>query len=188
MLVAPGAYPNDDEAPAGDFQEVASEACDGTTERTAELDGLLGSVNVDALKERFPPGTAGTFDGRETGSPAEQTSNGRPNTAPYGFVVKVVASSTVEGVERTGEDRRQAFLHRDADLLPGFPKELLTDGASSPLFVDLDGDNRQRAGVRHVRRLRARAEARRLRAWRAGRCARIACRCTTRAGRSRRAG
>ena len=28
------------------------------------------------------------------------------------------------------------------DLLPGFPKELLTDGASSPLFVDLDGDNR----------------------------------------------
>ena len=44
-------------------------------------------------------------------------------------------------MERTGEDRRQGFLHRDADLLPGFPRELLTDGASSPLFVDMDGDN-----------------------------------------------
>ena len=41
-----------------------------------------------------------------------------------------------------GADRRKAFLHRDKDLLPGFPRELLTDGASSPLFVDLDGDNR----------------------------------------------
>ena len=141
VLVAPGAYPNDDQAPAGDFHPVPSSACDGTTEHTAELDGLLGNVDVAALKARYPPGTAGTFDGRETGTIGTQTSNGRPNTAPYGFVVKVVAESTEGATPRTGEDRRQGFLHRDADLLPGFPKELLTDGASSPLFVDLNGDN-----------------------------------------------
>ncbi len=142
VLVAPGAYPNDDEAPAGDFQAVAGGPCDGTTARSGPLEGVLGNVDVEALKGRYPPGSTGNFDGPETGAaPNRQTSNGRPNTAPYGFVVKVLATS-VQGVERTGEDRRQAFLHRDADLLPGFPKELLTDGASSPLFVDLDGDNR----------------------------------------------
>ena len=42
----------------------------------------------------------------------------------------------------TGEDRRQLFLHRDQDMLPGWPKELKTDGASSPLLIDLAGDNR----------------------------------------------
>jgi hypothetical protein len=42
----------------------------------------------------------------------------------------------------TGEDRRQFFLHRDQDMLKGWPKELHTDGASSPLLLDLNGDNR----------------------------------------------
>lgn len=42
----------------------------------------------------------------------------------------------------TGEDRRQFFLHRDHDMLGGWPKELHTDGASSPLLLDLNGDNR----------------------------------------------
>ncbi|MDQ3028522.1 MAG: VCBS repeat-containing protein, partial [Actinomycetota bacterium] len=141
VLVAPGAYPNDgDEPTRSDFQPVPSGACDGSTQRSGSLEGLLGNVNVAALKARYPPATAGGFDGRETGSTGQQPHNGRPNSAPYGFVVKVVATS-VGGTSRTGEDRRQGFLHRDSDLLPGFPKELLTDGASSPLFVDLEGDN-----------------------------------------------
>ena len=42
----------------------------------------------------------------------------------------------------TGEDRRQLFLHRDQDMLRGWPRELHTDGASSPLLIDLAGDNR----------------------------------------------
>jgi hypothetical protein len=71
-----------------------------------------------------------------------QTSNGRPNSEPYGFTVKVVAASGSRGSDLTGEDRRNLYLHRDADLLKGWPVQLPSDGASSPLLVDLDGDNR----------------------------------------------
>src|SRR5204863_7895162 len=66
---------------------------------------------------------------------------GRPNIDKYGFVVKVVASTPAAG-GMTGEDRRNLYMHHDKDLLPGFPKQLTGDGESSPLFVDLDGDNR----------------------------------------------
>jgi len=153
VYVAPGAYPNDAAGEEGDFREVDAGECDGEQEQTAALDGLLGNVDAAALKARFPPGTASgpglDFDGREPGASPMQPYSGRPNTAPYGFVVKVVARTVQDGAgpggaDRVleGEDRRQAFLHRDRDLLPAFPRELLTDGASSPLFVDLDGDNR----------------------------------------------
>jgi hypothetical protein len=37
-------------------------------------------------------------------------------------------------------EQRQFFAHEDTDLLPGFPKFLQGDGASSPAFADLDGD------------------------------------------------
>ena len=47
----------------------------------------------------------------------------------------------------TGEDRRQLFLHRDQDMLQGWPKELQTDGASSPLLIDLAGNNRNQLVV-----------------------------------------
>ena len=73
--------------------------------------------------------------------------NGRPFKAPNGFTVKVVASTDQAGIEMTGEDQRAMWLHRDAGLLPGFPRklegsEMTGDGASSPVLVDLDGDNR----------------------------------------------
>ena len=45
-------------------------------------------------------------------------------------------------VGASGEDRRQFQLHRDQDMLDGFPKVLPSDGASSPAFADLNGDNR----------------------------------------------
>ena len=41
------------------------------------------------MTRRFPA-SAGDFSGREPATGA-QTSNGRPNTEPYGFTVKVVA-------------------------------------------------------------------------------------------------
>jgi hypothetical protein len=47
----------------------------------------------------------------------------------------------------TGEDRRQLFLHRDQDMLSGWPKELQADGASSPLLIDLAGQNRNQLVV-----------------------------------------
>ena len=70
-----------------------------------------------------------------------QDSNGRPNTAPYAFTVRVIVTTTT-GMPMSGEDRRQLFLHHDRALLAGFPRSLRGDGVSAPLLVDLDGDNR----------------------------------------------
>jgi hypothetical protein len=141
--VAPGAEPNNaltTASPPGDFKTVASNWCDGSTVRTSSFRGALASLDLGDLKNRFPA-TAGSFDEREPGL-SVQTSNGRPNTMPYAFTVRVVVTTGTGPSTMTGEDRRQLFLHRDQDMLSGFPMELRTDGASSPLLVDLDGDNR----------------------------------------------
>jgi hypothetical protein len=134
VLVAPGGYPGE-----GDFAPIASDACDGKTPRSLPLDGVLGAVSVDDLKARFPRET--NFRGSENGPLPDQPYGGRPNSDPYGFVVKVTA--TLTGADAlTGQDRRKLFLHRDADALDGFPKQLDGDVESSPLLADLDGDNR----------------------------------------------
>jgi len=135
VQVAPGGQPNN----TADFQPVTSSWCDGHTKRSGSHGGALAQISVASLRSLFPPNVA-TFDGNENGNLA-QTSNGRPNTLPYAFTVRVVVS-TATPRPMTGEDRRQLFLHRDRDMLSGFPREQRTDGASSPLLVDLDGDNR----------------------------------------------
>jgi hypothetical protein len=142
VQLAPGGQPNNGLAPAGDFATIPSHWCDGRTIHLTPYRGILAQIDVAALRARFPA-NAGSFEGNENAG-LPQTSNGRPNTMPYAFTARVVAS-TAGGSGRpamTGEDRRQFFLHRDHDMLPGFPKELRSDGASSPLLVDLDGDNR----------------------------------------------
>ena len=139
VYVAPGSYPNNaltTDSPPGDFQQVGGGPCDGST-RTGAIDGVVASISVADLKQRFPL-DAGDFTGRESGSGAGQTSNGRPDVEPYGFTVRVVATAG----PLTGDDRRNLYLHHDKDLLPGFPRTLPGDGASSPQLVDLDGDGR----------------------------------------------
>jgi hypothetical protein len=142
VYVAPGHYPNNAAAtatPPGDFKPIPSSHCNGSI-RAGSFDGVLASVDIADLRSRFPA-IAGRFDGREPGTGA-QTSFGRPNTAPYGLVAKVVATTQGSPV-MTGEDRRAMYLHRDQDMLDGFPRKLpATDGASSPVLADLDGDNR----------------------------------------------
>jgi hypothetical protein len=155
VYVAPGHYPNNrltTETPPGDFAPVGNGPCDGQTAHSGPLDGVLGTIGLEALRGRFPPETQATgFTGREPGGTA-QTANGRPNTDPYGFVVKVVATATRNDVRMTGEDQRATYLHRDQDMLAGFPRGIVReairqgqptgDGASSPVLADLDGDNR----------------------------------------------
>jgi hypothetical protein len=156
VFVAPGHYPNNSttaDVPPGDFEQVPSQRCDGSTSRTVNFSGVLANIDVSDLQSRFPPETQGLgFDDREPGA-GVQSSNGRPNTDPYGFVVKVVTTTTEEGDGLTGEDQRAGFLHRDQDMLQGFPKAIARDGEvtggaptgdgeSSPAFADLDGDNR----------------------------------------------
>jgi hypothetical protein len=135
VLVAPGSYASD----VTDFVAVPSGVCNGDW-RSGRVDGVLADIAMSDLKKLFPA-NAGDFRGREPGT-GEQTNGGRPNTEPYGFIVKVVASAAAPGgTPVTGQDRRQAYLHRDADMLPGFPKQLPGDGEASPVLYDIDGDN-----------------------------------------------
>ncbi len=141
--IAPGAEPNN--APVsggGDFHAVPSTYCNGTTVRSAPHSGVLGTVSTATLESLFPPGDPSSFTGNENGGPGlTQTSDGRPNTLPYAFSVRVAVSTApgAPGPVMTGEDRRQLFLHRDQELLTGFPVELHGDGDASPLLVDLAG-------------------------------------------------
>jgi hypothetical protein len=144
--IAPGSEPNNGrttDIPPGDFEQVSSSWCNegspGATHTTA-FDGVLANVDIAHLKSRFPV-NAGSFNGPEP-TPGPPNFNGRPNTEPYGFVVRVVVTSVQGSTTLTGQDRRNFYLHHDQDLLPGFPKTLSGDGESSPVLVDLDGDNR----------------------------------------------
>ncbi len=159
VYVAPGQYPNNattTDSPPGDFAPLSNGWCDGATvhggaDAAAAHDGVLGSIDVSVLRQRFPAAT--DFSG-PIPTAAAATGNGRPFFAPHAFTFKVVVSTTA-GTPRTGEDQRSAWLHRDGDLLDGFPRTIgaggsvggpdatpTTDGASSPAFADLDGDNR----------------------------------------------
>jgi len=148
VYVAPGGQPNNGlttDTPPGDFKAVSNQYCDGSTSRTGAFDGTLGTLNLQDLKSRFPStvnAAGNSFRGNENGGTTPQTSNGRPNTLPYAFTVRVVVTTVGGSPAMSGEDRRQMFLHRDQDMLAGFPKELHTDGDSSPLLVNLAGDNR----------------------------------------------
>ena len=159
LYVAPGQYPNNattTDSPPGDFAALSNGWCDGSTvhagpDAAAAHDGVLGSIDVSALRQRFPAAT--DFSGPIPTASAS-TGNGRPFFAPHAFTFKVVVTPTT-GAARTGEDQRTAWLHRDADLLDAFPRAIraggdvggpgaapTADGASSPAFADLDGDNR----------------------------------------------
>ncbi|MBV8956752.1 MAG: hypothetical protein JO179_21630, partial [Solirubrobacterales bacterium] len=128
--VAPGGQPNN----ALDFRRVPSPWCDGRTRHAHAFGGTLAQIALARLKALMPPRDF-------TGSTGRQTSNGRPNTMPDAFTVRVIVRSAA-GRALSGEDRRQLFVHRDRDLLPRFPIGLGSDGDSSPVLVDLDGDNR----------------------------------------------
>ncbi|HUH81998.1 MAG TPA: hypothetical protein VLZ06_11800, partial [Solirubrobacteraceae bacterium] len=147
--VAPGAQPNNASAAAGgDFKEVSSEYCNGSTLHTGPHEGLLGKVETKALEAAFPATTS--FSGNENGGPAGvQSSNGRPNSLPDAFTVRVVVLAAAAGSApaMTGEDRRQLFLHRDAEMLKGLPLQMRGDGDASPLLVDLAGEDRNQLVV-----------------------------------------
>ncbi len=143
--VAPGAQPNNAaRSSGGDFAAVPSQFCDGSTVHSSSFRGLLASVSTSTLEALFPTGDPASFTGSENGGGANaQTSSGRPNTLPYAFTVRVVVSTATgaPGPAMTGEDRRQLFLHRDADMLKGFPVEMGGDGDASPVLADLAGDD-----------------------------------------------
>jgi hypothetical protein len=149
--VAPGAQPNNRTvADGGDFAAAESEYCNGTSVHSGPYDGKLATVETKKLEAMFPLTDPEGFEGNENGGGANvQTSNGRPNTQPYAFTIRVVVSSAAgaPGPAMTGEDRRQLNLHRDSEMLKGFPLEMHGDGDASPLLVDLAGNDRNQLVV-----------------------------------------
>ncbi len=128
--VAPGGQPNNE----ADFKRVSSSWCNGAAVHSHGFSGVLGTVDIAKLKALFPPQSF-------TGNLGPQDAGGRPNTMRYAFTIRVLVR-TASGRPMSGEDRRQLFLHSDPQMLHGFPINLGGDGVSSPLLVDLDGDNR----------------------------------------------
>jgi hypothetical protein len=143
--VAPSAQPNNAPSSAGgDFVSVPSTFCDGTTKRSSPHTGLLATLSTATLEALFPPGDPNSFTANENGGPGlVQSSNGRPNTLPYAFTVRVVVSSAAgaPGPAMSGEDRRQLFLHRDQSMLGGFPLQMRGDGDASPVLADIAGED-----------------------------------------------
>src|SRR4051794_6559779 len=148
VLVAPGVQPNNgtsaygETKTLGDFHALPGAPgalCDGARRTGASGETLLGTIGVQQLKAWFPALTQQTgFAGNQDGG-GVQTANGRPHAEPYAFTVRVVV--VPEGDAPRGEDRRTLYLHRDQDLAKGWPRVMTTDGASSPVLADLDGDN-----------------------------------------------
>ncbi len=128
--VAAGGQPNN----GVDFHRLTSTWCNGRTVHSGSFRGILALVSTARIKALMPRRDF-------AGNAGAQDASGRPNTMPYAFTVRILVR-TATGRAMSGEDRRQLFLHRDREMLPGFPLEMNSDGASSPLLVDLDGDNR----------------------------------------------
>ena len=117
LEVAPGVQPAEDK-----FQVVSS-----VSDLTQAFTGELGVIDLGDLQARMPHGTEG---------PAVDDS-GLPDPDRFTFTVRV---RVVDDHGRRGEDRRAFALHHDPDLLPGFPRTIGSDGVSSPLTADLDGN------------------------------------------------
>jgi len=109
---------------------------------TGPVEGWLADLDLTWLAALMPHGVEGT--------PDDPTSRrGDPNR--FAFTVKLIVTDA-DG--RTGVSMLGLFLHHDPDLDGMFPIALNGDGASAPLFVDLDRDGAQElligSGTGHV--------------------------------------
>lgn len=94
---------------------------------TDAASGVLGTLDLDAL-EVLPPGDA---EDRETLVERME----RAHEAGVTLRLRVTDSRGLQG-----ESRKHVLVHRDADLLPGFPLRLDGSLEGSPVLADLDGD------------------------------------------------
>ena len=120
LEVAPGVQPKESE-----FVVQTT----GSDLHAAQVGGL-GTIDLAALAARLPHGTEG---------PAV-TADGLPDPDRFTFTIRVRVTDNLGNI---AEDRRALALHRDPDLLPGFPLPLGGDGASAAVTADLDADGRE---------------------------------------------
>ena len=168
LQVAPGSQPKDGlAADAGDFVEVPAvpgAICDGSNAHGRSHDVLLGAVDIAALQALFPlAAEQSAFTGRESGALGADLQRPAEHRAVRVHGPRAQPRDGRRPHAR-GQDRRNAYLHRDADLLPGVPEQLpqrrrLVAGPRRPRRRQP-----QRADLRHVGRDRPRAQAGRHRA------------------------
>ncbi|MDQ1395924.1 MAG: hypothetical protein QOG64_1183, partial [Acidimicrobiaceae bacterium] len=107
---------------------------------TAERSGPLAAIDLAQVKAAIaasPPVYTAADDPTSRDLPEQDA-----------FRVRVVVCAAAAGTPCTGDydvnqaiEQRQYFIHDDPDLRAGWPAYLNADGASSPAFDDLDGDN-----------------------------------------------
>ncbi len=157
VYVAPGSEPNNGfttDIPPGDFQLVSSNWCDGAQP--------LVRVRRRARerRRRRAEGALPCHRGRLQ-RPRAVARAAQLQRAPEHRAVRLrrarwSSRPSSDGFAMTGQDRRNMYLHRDQDMLPGFPKHAagrrrLLAGARRPRRRQ-----RQRADLRHLGRVRAR--------------------------------
>lgn len=98
-------------------------------QRTADFEGTLATLDLDGIAAMLPNGASGP--------PVMDDGSGRGDQERFTFTVRV---RVADDSGQLAEDRRTLFLHDDPSLVPGFPLQLMSDGASPPLPADIDGD------------------------------------------------
>ena len=94
--VAPGAQPNNaaDAPPAATSSRCPPTYCDGTTVHSRAVHTGCSRTSAPRRSRRCSrTATRRSFTGNENGGRLAQTSNGRPNTLPYAFTVRVVVTT-----------------------------------------------------------------------------------------------
>ena len=189
VYVAPGSEPNNGcttDLPPGDFELVSSNWCDGATHTSRVRRRARRTLDV-ARPEVPVPGDRGRLQRPRAVARARRTSTAARTPSHTGSSCGVVVTTEHDGMALTGQDRRNMYLHRDQDMLPGFPKyaaerRRVLAGARRPRRRQP-----QRAGLRHLGRIRARDAPRRHRAVRLAQPLATRCRCTPAGARSRAA-
>lgn len=121
---APGVQ--DNPAVPAPWTEVAA-----GNDKTAAIEGQLATLDMETVAEEVAAYGPTVFD------PAtDPTSRDLPEKTA--FRVRVTVTDSAGG---TGVFQEQFFVTDDPDLLEGFPKQIGSDGAGSPAFADLNGDN-----------------------------------------------
>ena len=150
--------------------------CNGTTVHTGAYNGEVAKVSTAKLQALYPKTDPDGFEGNENGG-GEPPGQRPPEHAALRVHDAGRGQHRGRRPKMTGEDRRQLYLHRDSQMLTGWPEELRTDGDSTPILADIEGNDRNDLIVATsdgwINAYRRTAPRRR-----AGRCTPTRCRCT----------
>ena len=157
--VAPGSEPNNGsttDIPAGRLQAGLVRPGATAPRTPATFSGALATLDLNDLevplpRDRRAPSTA------PSPRPGRRTSTAGPTPSPTGSSCAWSSTTTQSGSTLTGQDRRNMYLHRDQDMLPGLPEAAAERRRVLAAARRPRRRQPQRAGVRHLGRHRARA-------------------------------